>query len=100
MVGATYKPGVADIRESPALAIIDLLAVEGAHVAYTDPQVDVIQTPAAGRLSHLSHPAEEQWDLVVVHTIHPGHDYGWLSSQPAVLDTTYRLAESVGRHVL
>jgi UDP-N-acetyl-D-glucosamine dehydrogenase len=100
VVGTTYKPGVADIRESPALAIIDLLAVEGAHVAYTDPQVDVIQTPAAGRLSHLSHPAEEQWDLVVVHTIHPGQDYGWLSSQPAVLDTTYRLAESVGRHVL
>ncbi|WP_319448527.1 MULTISPECIES: nucleotide sugar dehydrogenase [unclassified Mycobacterium] len=100
MVGATYKPGVADIRESPALAIIDLLAAEGAHVAYTDPKVDVIQTRAAGRLSHLSHPAEEQWDLVVVHTIHPGQDYGWLSSQPAVLDTTYRLAESAGRHTL
>jgi UDP-N-acetyl-D-glucosamine dehydrogenase len=100
MVGVTYKPGVADIRESPALAIIDMLAAEGAHVAYTDPQVDMIHTPAGGRLSHLSHPAEEQWDLVVVHTVHPGQDYGWLSSQPAVLDTTYRLAESAGRHTI
>ena len=100
VVGITYKPGVADIRESPALAIIDMLAAEGAHVAYTDPRVDVIQTPDAGRMSHLSRPAEEQWDLVVVHTVHPGQDYGWLSSQPAVLDTTYRLGECAGRHVL
>jgi UDP-N-acetyl-D-glucosamine dehydrogenase len=100
MVGVTYKPGVADVRESPALAIIDMLAAEGAHVAYTDPQVDMMQTQGAGRLSHVSHPAAEQWDLVVVHTVHPGQDYGWLSSQAAVLDTTYRLAASVGRHTL
>ena len=100
VVGVTYKPGVADIRESPALAIIDLLTAEGALVAYTDPEIDTLDTPAGGRLSRFTHPAEEQWDLVVVHTVHPGHDYGWLTRQPAVLDTTYRLADSAGRHRL
>jgi len=99
-MGVTYKPGVADVRESPALAIIDMLAAEGAHVSYTDPHVEMLHTPAADPLFHLPQPAEEQWDLVVVHTIHPGQDYGWLSGQPAVLDTTYRLAEVAGRHIL
>jgi len=100
VMGVTYKPGVADVRESPALAIIDMLAAQGAHVAYTDPHVDMLHTPAAGPMFHLPQPADEEWDLVVVHTIHPGQDCGWLSGQPAVLDTTYRLAELAGRHIL
>ena len=31
VVGVTYKPGVADVRESPAVEIIDELAAAGAH---------------------------------------------------------------------
>lgn len=100
VVGVAYKPGVADVRESPALAIIDMLIAEGAHVAYTDPHVEVLHTPAAGSLFHLPQAADEQWDLVVVHTLHPAEDYGWLAGQPSVLDTTYRLPESAGHHVL
>ncbi len=100
MVGVTYKPGVADVRESPALAIIDMLAVQGAHVAYTDPHVGMLQTPTVDPMFHLPRPGDQKWDLVVVHTIHPGEDYEWLSREPAILDTTYRLADLAGRHVL
>ena len=100
VVGVTYKPGVADIRDSPAVAIIDMLVAQGADVAYTDPHVDTLHLPAADPMCHLPQPADEQWDLIVVHTIHQGQDHEWLSGQPAVLDTTYRLAEFAGRHVL
>ena len=91
MLGVSYKAGLGDIRESPALAIIEMLADEGAHVSYSDPYVEMIHTPAAGQLFHLPEPGGERWDLVVVHTAHPNVDHGWLASQPAVLDTTYRL---------
>lgn len=39
VMGVTYKENVADVRESPALDIIDLLELRGADVVYTDPYV-------------------------------------------------------------
>jgi UDP-N-acetyl-D-glucosamine dehydrogenase len=94
--GVTYKPGVADVRESPALAIIEMLATEGAEVSYADPLVDTLWTASTGQLDAVEIPDEMQWDLVVVHTVHPGHDYEWLSRQPSVLDTTYRMSDGAG----
>jgi UDP-N-acetyl-D-glucosamine dehydrogenase len=100
VVGASYKPGVADVRESPALAIIDMLAADGAHVAYTDPYIETLQTSRAGRLFHVADPGAQVWDLVLVHTVHPNQDYSWLSDQRAVFDATYRLADLASRYVL
>jgi len=100
VVGVSYKPGVGDVRESPAVPIIDMLASEGAHVGYTDSHIETIQTPIAGSLSHLPYPGDQHWDLVVVHTVHPDENYDWLAGQPAVLDTTYRLTDFPERHVL
>ena len=100
VVGVAYKPGVADVRESPAIAIIDMLAAEGATVRYTDQHIDMVETPAAGQLFHLPDPAAELWDLVVVHTVHPAQDHRWLSNQPAVLDTTYRVKDMPSNHEL
>ena len=98
VLGVAYKPGVADVRESPALAIIDMLAAEGADVAFADPYVETLQTPSTGTLFHQSNIADQQWDLVVVHTIHPGEDNSWLANQPTVLDTTYRVG-ALAEHV-
>ena len=39
LVGVSYKPGVADTREAPAVEIITRLRAEGAHVDYHDPLV-------------------------------------------------------------
>jgi len=100
VTGVTYKPAVADVRESPALAIIEMLADQGADVHYEDPLVDTLWTAPTGQLSAVERPGDTQWDLVVVHTVHPGHDYEWLSLQPALLDTTYRMADSAGRVTL
>ena len=99
VVGVSYKPGVADVRESPALEIIDQLAAQGAHVSFTDRHVETVHTPGSGQLFHLTDPADQHWDLVVVHTIHPTEEHAWLTSQPAVLDTTHRLKAHLARHV-
>ena len=39
MLGVSYKPGVGDIRESPALKIVSRLQELGADVVYHDPHV-------------------------------------------------------------
>ena len=42
VLGVSYKPGVGDIRESPALKIISLLRELGAEVLYHDPHVPAL----------------------------------------------------------
>ena len=39
VLGVAYKPGIGDMRESPALKLIELLQTAGAHVSYHDEHV-------------------------------------------------------------
>ncbi|WP_246110295.1 nucleotide sugar dehydrogenase [Saccharopolyspora dendranthemae] len=91
VLGVAYKPGVADVRESPALEIMAGLTSLGARVAYADPLVPAVRVGESTLLSGTD-VASEDWDLVIVHTPHPGEDLTWLSGQDVVLDTTYRLS--------
>ncbi|GAA2138263.1 nucleotide sugar dehydrogenase [Kitasatospora kazusensis] len=91
IAGVAYKPGVADLRESPALEIIEELSALGAEVAFSDPLVSKARIHGTV-LESVPDPAAEKWDLVVVHTVHPGSDLGWLAEHGSVLDATYRLA--------
>jgi UDP-N-acetyl-D-glucosamine dehydrogenase len=73
ILGVSYKGGVGDIRESPALRIIEVLAQRGALIAYHDPHV-----PELARQDLRSRPLEEllDGDVIVLVTAHPGIDYG------------------------
>ena len=42
LVGVSYKEDVGDLRESPALKLIELLRDEGAEICYTDPHVPAL----------------------------------------------------------
>jgi UDP-N-acetyl-D-glucosamine dehydrogenase len=99
IVGVTYKPGVADVRESPALEIMQRLADCGSQVAYTDPLVPSL-TLGNTSLTSRPEPMAEKWDLVVVHTLHPDVDLSWLQDQEQVLDATYRLTDLKHRTVV
>jgi UDP-N-acetyl-D-glucosamine dehydrogenase len=73
LLGMSYKPGVGDTRESPALKICQLLQGLGAVVSYHDPHV-----PSLPELDVSSSPLEpelEAADLVVIVTAHPEVDY-------------------------
>jgi nucleotide sugar dehydrogenase len=99
VAGVTYKPGVADLRESPALEIINELLEAGASVAYSDPMIESVRT-AAGQLTGEHAPTAGAFDLVIVHTLHPGTDYSWLRDAPLILDATYQLDDHPRRHML
>jgi UDP-N-acetyl-D-glucosamine dehydrogenase len=90
VVGVAYKPAVADVRESPALEILDSCVAEGARVSYTDPHVPEV-TLRSGEVLRSVVPDEVGADAVLVHTVHPHEDVGWLVHHPLVLDATYRL---------
>ena len=69
IVGVAYKPGVGDVRESPALRILAQLAELGARLSYHDPYVPELQQ--LGLRSAPLAPAAETADVAVIVTAHP-----------------------------
>jgi len=71
LIGVAYKADIGDMRESPALKLIELLREDGAQVAYHDPHV-----PALPELGLTSSPLEpEEYDCVAIVTAHSSVDY-------------------------
>ena len=73
VLGVSYKPGVGDTRESPALKIIGLLADAGADLIYHDPHVP--ELPQYGLRSEDLSDVVAGADLVVIVTAHPEVDH-------------------------
>ncbi len=77
--GVSYKAGVADLREAPALKIIRHLRELGADVSYHDPLVPTLADE--GLESVELGPAIEGADAVAIVTAHDGIDYPDLISR-------------------
>jgi UDP-N-acetyl-D-glucosamine dehydrogenase len=73
ILGVSYKPGVGDIRESPALKIITLLRGLGAELHYHDPHVPAL--PDYDLQSEPLADALREADLALIVTAHPGVDH-------------------------
>ncbi|HMJ04252.1 MAG TPA: nucleotide sugar dehydrogenase [Conexibacter sp.] len=85
LLGVSYKAGVGDVRESPALKLVSLLRDLGADVAYHDEFVpeltgyDLRSEPLPGAL--------EGADMGVIVTAHPGIDWAEIAAMlPALVD--------------
>ncbi len=83
LVGIAYKADVADVRESPALKLIELLVAGGAEVSYTDAHVPRLEEHGL-RSVHLDGAVEEA-DCVVIVTAHSGIDHQDLVSRARLL---------------
>jgi UDP-N-acetyl-D-glucosamine dehydrogenase len=82
IVGVSYKAGVGDMRESPALKIVELVRARGGDVSYHDPHV-----PELPQFDLRSAELGRDVDLAVIVTAHPGVDHGAIvEHSPAVLD--------------
>ncbi len=75
-VGVAYKPNVSDIRESPALAVLDRLARSGAEASYHDPFVPEASIGGNRKTSlPLSGEVLAAQDCAAILTAHPDVDY-------------------------
>jgi UDP-N-acetyl-D-glucosamine dehydrogenase len=72
VLGVSYKPNIGDMRESPALKVIELLRTAGADVSYHDPHVPELDE--LGLRSVELDPTA--YDCVTIVTDHSGIDYG------------------------
>lgn len=94
IAGIAYKKNVDDMRESPALKIIEILERRGARLAYFDPFVPVIpQTREHAELAGRKSVAwrgdlAADYDAVLIVTDHDNVDYAALAAYaPLIVDT-------------
>jgi UDP-N-acetyl-D-glucosamine dehydrogenase len=79
LVGVSYKADVGDLRESPALKLIELLRYEGAEVSYHDPHVP--ELPEYALSSADLDGSIGVLDCVAIVTAHSGIDYAALAEK-------------------
>jgi UDP-N-acetyl-D-glucosamine dehydrogenase len=82
ILGVSYKGGVGDLRESPALRIMEVLSERGGVLSYHDPYV-----PSMPDLGLENRPLEEivpGADAVVLVTAHPGIDHIAIAEQASL----------------
>ncbi len=86
--GVAYKRDVNDLRESPALEVLELLAHRGAVVSYTDPYVPAFKHASLDLQSVAEGEAHKGVDLGVIITDHKVFDYGAMVDRfPLLVDT-------------
>jgi UDP-N-acetyl-D-glucosamine dehydrogenase len=106
LLGVAYKKDVNDVRESPALSIIDRLRAKGAKVSYHDPFVSEVRfddahTEANGEPLNSVALSDEQLkgaDCVIIVTDHSDIDYQRVCRlAPLIVDTRNALNGDVRR---
>jgi UDP-N-acetyl-D-glucosamine dehydrogenase len=101
VIGLAYKKNVDDIRESPALRIMEMLEERGASVSYHDPLVDVVpptrrhQDMAGRRSVALQRDVIGACDAVLIVTDHDSVDYSELVRAARLIVDTRNATRSV-----
>ncbi|MDA7561727.1 nucleotide sugar dehydrogenase [Alphaproteobacteria bacterium] len=104
-LGLTYKADLHDMRESPAVEVLNLIVNEGADVSYSDPLVPAF--PPMKKYKHtlssvsLSPSLIKSYDAILLLTDHADFDYGMiLSSAKLILDTRGKFRKLYQSHQL
>ena len=99
IVGIAYKKNVNDMRESPALPLIEAVHRRGGNVEYHDPEIPVI--PRTRHFNHLAGRKSIEWnaetlagyDAAIICTDHDTIDWSVLAEHcPLIVDTRNAMA--------
>jgi len=99
VLGAAYKPDIDDLRESPALDVIGLLAEKGAEVSYHDPYCPSLYTHEDEIMNSVPDmlAAAEKADCAVIITNHKVYDYDALLEKAQLIVDTRNALGKAGR---
>jgi UDP-N-acetyl-D-glucosamine dehydrogenase len=102
ILGAAYKKDVDDVRESPALEIMELLQHRGAALSYHDPYIPQLHKMRAYDFSHmrsvgLTPETLAQADVVLIATDHSTLDYQFIVDNARIVVDTRNATRGVTR---
>ncbi|MDR1259988.1 MAG: nucleotide sugar dehydrogenase [Endomicrobium sp.] len=97
ILGITYKKNVADIRESPAIDIMNILISKRAKVFYYDPYVHSIKLSINGCVlsSVKSFVGLNKYDVVVIITDHTNIDYKKIQKEANIIVDTRNVFKNI-----
>jgi len=92
VLGLAYKKDVDDLRESPSIALIEMLKARGAKVDYNDPHIPKTPKQREHNLNMTSKKLSEKmlrsYDGVLISADHSAYDYEWIvRHSKLVIDT-------------
>jgi UDP-N-acetyl-D-glucosamine dehydrogenase len=102
VLGVAYKKDVDDVRESPAMEIMELLQAKGAVLSYSDPYIPRLHKMRHYDFSHMSsvpltESVLESHDLALITTDHTNFKYQWIVDHSnLVVDTRNATREVSG----
>ena len=92
LLGIAYKKNVDDMRESPAVKLMELLAHKGAKIQYSDPHIPVFPTIRKYSFDlssvNLTSKNIEKYDLLLLVTNHDNFDYSMIQKHAKVIVDT------------
>jgi UDP-N-acetyl-D-glucosamine dehydrogenase len=98
--GVAYKKDVSDMRESPALDVLELLHRRGAVLSYSDPYVPTLRHSDINLCSVAEDKAADGVDCAVICTNHSAFDYQRIVAKfPLVVDTRNALKGFSAAHI-
>jgi UDP-N-acetyl-D-glucosamine dehydrogenase len=102
VLGVAYKKNISDVRESPALDILHLLAEKGARLSYCDPYVPEVRDSVIDlKASPFSASTLRKADCVLVVTDHSSFDYRMVARESkVVVDTRNALKGCNGKKIV
>ncbi|GAB4235987.1 MAG: nucleotide sugar dehydrogenase [Deltaproteobacteria bacterium] len=102
VLGVAYKKDISDVRESPALDILQLLAAKGARLSYCDPFVPQVRVAGVTlTASPFSAATLRKADCVVIVTNHAVFDYNMVArDSKMIVDTRNALKGYNGRKIV
>ncbi len=97
VLGVAYKADVADLRESPALEIIETLCRRGALVEYSDPYIPEVTLRDGTTLTSVALTSQVlQWaDCALVHTAHRCFDWPFVAANARLVFDTRNVMANV-----
>ena len=102
VLGLAYKKNVSDIRESPALTLLEILKEKGAAADYHDPYVEEIPMTrelaefAGRRSAALTAASLAGYDAVLIATDHDNVDYGLVAANARLIIDTRNVMARTG----
>ncbi len=101
-LGVAYKRDIDDVRESPALDVMELLAEKGSDVRFADPMVATVRVGERELVAvELSEDALKEADATILLTDHSAFDYGWIAETARlIIDTRNAFKGVAGSNII